>query len=55
MIGWRRILTEQLRMIKTKRAYEPAARGDGLRILVDRLWPRGVSRENLKLHEWNKA
>jgi uncharacterized protein YeaO (DUF488 family) len=38
--------------VKRKRAYEPAARGDGYRVLVDRLWPRGVSRERAHLDEW---
>lgn len=37
-----------------KRAYETAAPGDGYRVLVDRLWPRGVSKEKLKLDEWMK-
>lgn len=41
-------------MIKIKRAYEKAAAEDGLRILVDRLWPRGISKEKLKLYAWNK-
>jgi uncharacterized protein YeaO (DUF488 family) len=35
-----------------KRAYEPAAESDGHRVLVDRLWPRGVSRERARLDEW---
>jgi uncharacterized protein YeaO (DUF488 family) len=35
-----------------KRAYEPAEARDGYRILVDRLWPRGLSRERLKVDEW---
>lgn len=39
--------------IHCKRAYEPAVAGDGRRFLVDRLWPRGVSREALKA-EWLK-
>jgi uncharacterized protein YeaO (DUF488 family) len=39
-------------MIRTKRAYEEAAPGDGLRFLVDRLWPRGVRKEDLKLTMW---
>jgi uncharacterized protein YeaO (DUF488 family) len=38
--------------VKTKRIYEPAARGDGYRVLVDRLWPRGVRREDARLDEW---
>ncbi len=40
--------------IKIKRAYEPASPGDGTRILVDRLWPRGLSKEKLKLDAWMK-
>jgi uncharacterized protein YeaO (DUF488 family) len=41
-------------MIKLKRAYEPAEKSDGLRVLVDRVWPRGVSKDKLKLHAWHK-
>ncbi len=41
-------------MIKLKRAYEEPKKGDGLRILVDRLWPRGVSKEDLELDSWEK-
>lgn len=37
-----------------KRAYDPAAPSDGARILVDRLWPRGVSKERADLTEWMK-
>lgn len=40
--------------IRLKRAYEPPARGDGARILVDRLWPRGVKKEALQLDLWLK-
>ncbi len=40
--------------MKTKRAYEPPVRGDGYRVLVDRLWPRGVSKEEAQLDEWAK-
>ncbi|MGI9025987.1 MAG: DUF488 domain-containing protein [Burkholderiaceae bacterium] len=40
--------------VKLKRAYEPPARGDGMRILVDRLWPRGVSKADAALDEWMK-
>ena len=40
--------------IRLKRAYEPAASSDGYRILIDRLWPRGVSKEQAKLDEWEK-
>jgi len=37
-----------------KRVYEPAAASDGYRVLVDRLWPRGVSKERAELDEWAK-
>ena len=40
--------------IKLKRAYEPPAKNDGHRILVDRVWPRGVTKEDLRLHLWAK-
>jgi len=35
-----------------KRAYEPAEPDDGYRVLVDHVWPRGVSRERARLDEW---
>jgi len=41
-------------MIRIKRAYEPPARGDGLRFLVERLWPRGVSKSALHADAWLK-
>ena len=37
-----------------KRVYDEAERGDGARILVDRLWPRGVAKDDLPLGGWNK-
>ena len=40
--------------VRVKRVYEPASRDDGARILVDRLWPRGVKKEDLELDEWAK-
>ena len=40
--------------IVIKRVYEEASENDGYRILVDRLWPRGVSKEEAKLDEWDK-
>lgn len=40
--------------IRIKRAYEPAARGDGFRVLVDRIWPRGVRKEDLRFKMWAK-
>lgn len=41
-------------MIKTKRAYDPASADDGKRILVDRLWPRGLKKEKARIDEWLK-
>lgn len=41
-------------MIKLKRAYDPAASADGMRVLVERLWPRGVRKTRLKLNRWLK-
>ena len=41
-------------MIATKRAYEPAERSDGYRVLIDRLWPRGVSKAKAQLDAWEK-
>jgi uncharacterized protein YeaO (DUF488 family) len=35
-----------------KRAYEPVAASDGYRVLIDRIWPRGVTREEARLNEW---
>ena len=40
--------------VDVKRAYEEAAKGDGYRALVDRLWPRGVSKEALHFDAWCK-
>ncbi|WP_157002533.1 DUF488 domain-containing protein [Agromyces laixinhei] len=37
-----------------KRVYEPAEASDGYRVLVDRLWPRGVSKEHAELDLWDK-
>ncbi|MBV9085277.1 MAG: DUF488 domain-containing protein [Acidobacteriaceae bacterium] len=41
-------------MVKLKRAYEEPEPSDGARYLVDRLWPRGVSKTDLKLQAWLK-
>lgn len=41
-------------MIKLKRAYEPPEKEDGFRVLVDRVWPRGLKREALALDLWLK-
>ena len=40
--------------IKIKRAYEPEEKTDGLRILVDRLWPHGIKKEDLHVDIWLK-
>jgi uncharacterized protein YeaO (DUF488 family) len=40
--------------VRLKRAYEPPESADGYRVLIDRLWPRGVLRERAKLDGWEK-
>ena len=40
--------------IRLKRAYEAAAAEDGARILIDRLWPRGVTKEDAAIERWAK-
>lgn len=40
--------------VKLKRAYEDAAAGDGTRILIDRLWPRGVKKADAAIDQWVK-
>lgn len=40
--------------INIKRIYEPQAVSDGYRMLIDRLWPRGVAKADAGIHEWNK-
>src|ERR1041384_6844842 len=41
-------------MLNTKRVYEGAKTSDGVRFLVDRLWPRGIKKEKLKMKAWLK-
>jgi uncharacterized protein YeaO (DUF488 family) len=41
--------------IGIKRAYEPPSANDGVRILIDRLWPRGITKAGLKLDSWPRA
>ena len=41
-------------MLQLKRAYDPPSRTDGKRILVDRLWPRGLTRKKAAIDEWVK-
>jgi uncharacterized protein YeaO (DUF488 family) len=38
--------------VKIKRIYDPAAKSDGYRVLVDRLWPRGIKREHAEIDDW---
>jgi uncharacterized protein YeaO (DUF488 family) len=45
-------MTQQL--LRIKRVYEPPDTADGVRVLVDRLWPRGLSREKAKIDLWLK-
>lgn len=40
--------------IRVKRVYEPAERSDGYRILIDRLWPRGISHARARLDAWER-
>ena len=44
-----------MKTLKWKRVYEPVQDSDGDRILVDQLWPRGVSKEKAALSEWAKT
>ena len=41
--------------IQIKRAYDNTSENDGYRILVDRLWPRGISKEKARIDYWAKA
>jgi len=41
-------------MIQIKRVYEKPSRNDGVRVLVDRLWPRGLTKERAAVNEWLK-
>ena len=41
-------------MIRVKRAYDAPARGDGTRILIDRVWPRGLTKQDVAVDEWLK-
>lgn len=41
-------------MIRTKRAYDPIESEDGTRVLVDRVWPRGIKKADLQIEDWPK-
>jgi uncharacterized protein YeaO (DUF488 family) len=47
----KRITADQ---VKLKRAYEPVAADDGMRVLIDRLWPRGVKKADAAIDQWVK-
>ena len=40
--------------VRVKRAYEPPAEGDGYRVLVDRVWPRAITKDDLLIDAWRK-
>jgi uncharacterized protein YeaO (DUF488 family) len=40
--------------VRTNRIYDPSEPGDGYRVLIDHVWPRGVSRERAKLDQWTR-
>ncbi|MEZ5121742.1 MAG: DUF488 family protein [Solirubrobacterales bacterium] len=46
------VVVRDLPALHIKRAYDDAAPGDGYRVLIDRMWPRGVSRERADIDEW---
>ena len=41
--------------VRLRRVYDPPEPGDGVRVLVDRLWPRGVSKDAARVDEWPKG
>lgn len=41
--------------VKLKRAYDPPSASDGTRILIDRVWPRGVNKANAAIDQWDKS
>jgi uncharacterized protein YeaO (DUF488 family) len=40
--------------IRVKRIYEPRSRSDGVRVLIDRLWPRGIKKQDVHIDQWQK-
>ena len=44
----------KIKRIKLKRAYDEPSDKDGSRILVDRIWPRGISKDNIQIDDWLK-
>lgn len=47
-------MSDLAQRVRIKRVYDAPARGDGARILVDRLWPRGISKERADLDAWRQ-
>lgn len=47
-------MAEKQRDVRVRRIYEEPERGDGARVLVDRVWPRGMARDKARLDEWAK-
>jgi uncharacterized protein YeaO (DUF488 family) len=52
--GWRSYPIREKPVIKVRRVYKPRAPDDGARFLVDRLWPRGLKKEGLRIEAWLK-
>lgn len=52
-VGYLTVITEGMKL-KIKRVYEQADKGDGFRILVDRVWPRGMTKEKAAVDLWMK-
>ncbi len=44
-----------MNLLSIKRIYAPAEPADGYRILIDRLWPRGIKKEDAQVDEWAKS
>ncbi len=47
-------MRRRVRKLEVKRIYEPSESSDGYRVLVDRVWPRGLSKQNADIHLWLK-
>jgi len=47
-------MTKKTLRVQVRRAYEAPEQGDGTRVLVDRLWPRGLAKATAHIHEWCK-
>lgn len=53
-VYWERGLTMSKLEVKVKRIYEPVEKSDGFRVLIDRLWPRGIKKEETNIDLWVK-